>query len=1284
MNSNFFRRITKCSYINKFHLIVIIVLTIFSVSIVFANISDSSGLLFYLSGENGFIPEIAKGEPEPTFIREVEVIRDGAKGKGFQCGHTQLMAYKAPGNIYAERGTLAFFWRSREVVGEVPFPIFRVGYADHSSWDLVWLRIDYNGQGFDAFVTDVNLARQRVSYTIPELPEPDQWIHLALTWDETQGIRFYVDGKLVGQKDTTAVFYAGLDQFGPHSRIISPYQVQSLYNFVRGGDIDEICIFDRMLSSDYIDNLAKGQFPAGLNPVKRKLNSEIIRDEWLLRYGWNRPEDIPPPLESSSVSVRKVEIHNVYDIKQWWWKANDGIRETTWPPVYNRSRILGRNDYFQLPDWNCYSLSGKSVTFTMPDEPWNHLEISGAAFGSMALITYDKEAQINKELFIFDRLSGQERTFHRLDEPAYGGKIRFDNKVQETPIGEFQAYYVKQGKEPAGLTKLTYTLRGQVEPDNYSLKSLVDYINGRFLPDERSMMVALPAGAPATPKNKNVEQSLPLVHILIPFEFRAGNLNRTNSRYSYTWENINAGLDGIAIDIPPLKVKPTNGELFPLNIQIKDQIWHDRNLFDFSFSVEPGKPKTIWMDTRDRILPNGYSLYLTIAAAGADFGPASLEGAQVRLVFKDRKEAAKEHELDRFTQVKDNIANMVEEHPNIKKLKMYNRFSEDITDLFRVNPDHIPGRYYWSFKNPEQGWPPFEQPKAPADVPLWAFRQIENLKKVKQFVLWWIDERQIENGEFGGGLSDDGDMTNQWPGAALMGIEPEKITNSVLTEMEAFYENEMFTNGLSTIQTDELHAYEEGINVIPQTMLLNYADPKVVERLMKTAKAYERITGINDLGDRHILSSYFSGTKIAKESVWALAKTNHSHLILHPGLVLVEFNGHPAAKKLLLELADGLLAHRKKDKDGYFYLPAEILFPSGKDRGRQLGSVVHLFWAAWRWTNDSKYLLPIRDEISRGNYSVLNAVNANLIDLLDKRNTWGKEISSGVTPQSGSDFLRHTAWQVTGNKQFLEEYYADQIKSAAQRMYMMTEGHWWDDRVSINSNELQRARLGGIALRRSALYPGHVISWKFKKPATGENMAILVSDAAKGKITIIAYNLENEPVTAIMTAWDIEPGKWEVSEGIDIDGDDIPESITQRRTVELERTKDIEFIFQPKKTTIVNLILKSKTKPYWERPDLGIGIDDVTVSNKIIKVTVHSLGAKNAPAAEISLLDKDGETLSSASVSALKAPLDFIPKTVQVILTVPLNTQISGCRICIDPEGKLNEITKRNNIVIIP
>ncbi len=580
------------------------------------------GLLFLLSGSRGLNADYAAGgNPRPNFASDVTVIRDGAKGEGLQCGHMQVLSYWAPGNIYAERGTLSFFWRSREPVGPTEFPIFRVGYADHSSWDMAWLRIDYNGKGFDAFVTDASLSRIRVSTAMPAFPGPDDWTHLALSWDETKGIRFYVNGKLMARKDGAAILYAGLDQFGPHSRIISPMQVQSAYNFVRGGDIDEIRIYDRMLSDGNVASLAHNEVPQAIPEVKRNVNAGDDRQEWWYRYGWNRPGEYPPPLEARDVGIRKVEIHDAYDLKRWWWKGTDGIRETTWPGVYNRSRLPGRNDYFPLPDWDCYSLSGKSVTFFLPDEPWNQVEIAGAAWGKITLAEQVRGEEPKSEKPLFDRPKGQERTIHRLPEPLRGGAVRFTNIEQEEPIGEFEVLNLTAGKEPADVAKLTYKLTATAEPDQPTVKPLVDFIQGRYLSDERTTVVALPAGAPRTPRTGSSIPSLPIVHVLIPADFR--DLETGPARaFSYTWMNMQAGLDGIAIDLPALKVKPTHGLYFPVNIQVKDPVWPLRNMMDVSFSVKPGEPHTIWLDTRDRILPNGKALYLTIAGAGCRFRPS--------------------------------------------------------------------------------------------------------------------------------------------------------------------------------------------------------------------------------------------------------------------------------------------------------------------------------------------------------------------------------------------------------------------------------------------------------------------------------------------------------------------------------------------------------------------------------------------------------------------------------------------------------------------------------------
>ena len=121
------------------------------------------------------------------------------------------------------------------------------------------------------------------------------------------------------------------------------------------------------------------------------------------------------------------------------------------------------------------------------------------------------------------------------------------------------------------------------------------------------------------------------------------------------------GLDGIAIDLPALKVKPTHGEYVPLNIQIKDPLWPMRDMLDFSFSVKPGEPHTLWLERGTGFCRMGRVFYITIASASAEFGPAALEGRKLRLIFKPWKDAKTEHVSDRFTQVRDNYANMVEE-----------------------------------------------------------------------------------------------------------------------------------------------------------------------------------------------------------------------------------------------------------------------------------------------------------------------------------------------------------------------------------------------------------------------------------------------------------------------------------------------------------------------------------------------------------------------------------------------------------------------------------------------
>jgi hypothetical protein len=1245
-----------------------------------ANESDP-GLLFRYSADNGLAADFARGDPQPNFADEVKVIPDGKAGPGLQAAGDEVLSWQAGANIFAQRGTLSFFWRARDPIGGNPFPLFRVGYADHTSWDMVWLRMDWNGHGIDAFVTDDNLARVRVSYSIPKVPRPDQWTHLALSWDETTGLRLYVNGVLAARKDAVAVLDSGLDQFGPHSRIVSPHQVQSAYSYLRGGDLDEIRIYDHALDDGAMAALARNEAPNAGTAPGRDLNADRWRNEWWLRYGWNRPKDPPPYLADAATRIRKVEFTDARDLGERMTGANDGIAETTWPGVYNRSRLPGRHDYYELPDWNVYVEGGRSITFTLPQEPWNRLEFQGAAHGHL---TYLPVTGPQRKLA--DRAKGQERTYNSF-AALDGGRLRFDNVEQETPIQELAAYYVTAGGEPSDEQSLSYTIRAGSDPAEYpTVDELTAFINGRFAPDERSTVVALPDGGPAKPRSGVAPAlSMPIVHVLIPDDFRLARSGRSVGHASYGWENLNAGLDGIAIDIPAMHVKPTHAGLFPLNIQVKDPLWPARNMMDVNVSVKPDEARTVWLDTRDRMLPPGRSLYITLAGAGQDFSAKQLDGARIRLRFKPRAQVLPEHIADRFAQMRDNMAFLVEEHTNTKRLSRYDRLDRDLTDLLRVDPDNVHAREYWVEMNPEQGWPDKSLPPVPAGVPRWAVLQVEDLKRVRRYINWWIDERQVPYGDFGGGISDDDDLTQQWPPLALMGVDPDKVRKSLEALDDAAERNGMWTNGLGTIKTDELHSYEEALNAKAEAMYLSYGDPRTVERLMETARNYGRIIQKNDKGHTHILSSYFSGTDTVREGIWGWSKP-YSNLILHPGVALADFNGNPTVRKLITDLADSYLAHGFQDASGVWKFPEEINASTEETKGvltaRSRGNValLQILWEAYRWTGDERYLRPLQSELADGtSFAELSELNANVIDILDQRSTWGAALQAAAEQGKGrgGDFGRFIAWQMSGDTRQLEKIYGDEIITANNRMYMVTEGHWWSDRVELFTDELQRTRLGGMALRRNQFIAGHVVSWRFADPDGAQNVGILVPGALPDKFRVIAYNLDSKPLTATMTGWGVEPGVWKITQSVE------GAPAGDARHVEFEKTQGLDFTFAPHVTTELNLELETPGQAQWDRPDLGIGSADVHVGKGSIRVTVHSLGSVAAPISTLTLVDISGHVVASTKVPAIPAPLDLLPKAAQATLHFGAGVRTAGAHVRVELANGVKEITQLNNEVVL-
>lgn len=1240
------------------------------------------GLLFRAPLDEDFDATVAGGEAEPNFRSGVSIVDDGAIGGAGRWSEGGYVTWQAPGNMYAQRGTLSFFWRSHTPVGEAPFVIFRASAGDHSSWDMAFLRIDWNGNGFDAFVTDANLSRVRVSWEIPSPPAADAWHHIAFAWDEAEGVRLFWDGQQVAAKEQEADLDMELDQLGLAGRVIAPHQVQSRYNFMRGSDLDDIRVYDRMLDTAAIARLAARNEPV----LPAKPAGDTVRSAWLHRFGWNK--GMPPVLGEGTTAVRKIEFADAKDLKQWMWKGVDGIAETTWPGVYNRSQLPGRDDYFQLPDWNVYVEGGKTYELTLPDdESFNRVEIRGAAYGALEW-SPDGEGGWEK---LANRPKGIVRSVTQTSRKT-GGVLRFTNEMQEQPIQEIWAYDIGKAEVPVGTFELSYTVNAAAAPDLGALEPLNNFIAGRYPAAERATVVALPTsgvrtavGAGSAGDSGAASRSadtLPLVHVLIPSNFGAAPADRPLARaWNYGWENARDGLDGIAIELPPIDAKPGRDGLIPLDIRVKDPIWPQRDMIDLQVSVRPGEARTLWLDLRDRIL-TGDSLYMTVASAAGDFGAQSLDGMVVRMVFKDREEAKVEHVADRFNQVKDNWGFLVEEHTASKRANLYQRLHADISDLLRVDPDHLEGRRYWAdISYSQDQLPPFVQPEPPAGVPLWAFRQLEDLKLTREFVNWWIDNRQVAYGDFGGGISDDTDLTQQWPGLALMGVDPDKINASLIALADAAHRNGMFANGLSYITTDELHVYEEGINTDAERLYLNWGEPKAVERMMATVRGLTDVIRVNPAGHMHFSSSWYGGREIYRDEPWAWQKP-YAFVVMHTPILLGLFNADPTSRGLVTGIVDGLLAHGTQGEDGLWTFPNEINFDSDIERVGDGGGAslpMQSGWAAWRFTGDDKYLRPVLGRLGSGNLSRLSELNENALSVLDMREEWRDTIIEAAA--NGHEMAQFEAWNSTGDRSWLEKLNAAGIDYKSQHMYMFTEGHWWSDRVDAPNELLQRERLGGIALARNQTYPGNAVSWRFADPEAAVKIAILVRDATPESFKVIAHNTTGTAQQADMGTWNVIAGEWDVTQGIAPDGGDQAQGEIERRTAVLERGGSLPVSFPPNATTVMTFNLRERAAVQPEhRPDLGIGPDDVVRKGKRVTVTVHSLGSVDSPAGTVTLETRAGEAIASAPVPAMEAPRDLLPRTQRINLTIPAN---APDQLQVRVSAGVAEVTQRNNIVVL-
>ena len=72
-----------------------------------ANADGTPQLLFRVSADKDFAADHAEGEAVPNFQDRVKIVPTGVQGGAIEWADDGVLAWNAPGNIFAERGTLS-------------------------------------------------------------------------------------------------------------------------------------------------------------------------------------------------------------------------------------------------------------------------------------------------------------------------------------------------------------------------------------------------------------------------------------------------------------------------------------------------------------------------------------------------------------------------------------------------------------------------------------------------------------------------------------------------------------------------------------------------------------------------------------------------------------------------------------------------------------------------------------------------------------------------------------------------------------------------------------------------------------------------------------------------------------------------------------------------------------------------------------------------------------------------------------------------------------------------
>ncbi len=264
-------------------------------------------------------------------------------------------------------------------------------------------------------------------------------------------------------------------------------------------------------------------------------------------------------------------------------------------------------------------------------------------------------------------------------------------------------------------------------------------------------------------------------------------------------------------------------------------------------------------------------------------------------------------------------------------------------------------------------------------APGWANYQRMTITKLSHLIHWWIDNRQISDGQFGGGWGDDVEMWRSWV-PVLFAFEDEKVVKSQEKLFEGLYGLSRMQKGYTTFLNDVEHTSEEYSDPLTCMLTMQPENPIWEKRALKVMDYIENIwSGINDRGQLQFKSTWFNVDKIDPDPKRSCDSPYHTRLVQPLMLIWLRTGNERIGsfmRKWLKTWVDATFLEESGKPEGI--VPAAIHWPDGRPSGgknwwepenyhtplyyypSQQANMYECFLQAYHITKDDFYLKPIR------------------------------------------------------------------------------------------------------------------------------------------------------------------------------------------------------------------------------------------------------------------------------------------------------------------------------------